>query len=334
MRVLVTGGTGFIGSHLVEALVAAGHETSCAIRNPQEAEGRIPRQAQVIPLEQILAGQSPFPRADALLHLAAIRHRWGASEEEYFSANVGLTERLLELSAGRIAQFIYCSSIAVFGWPRRGPIDESFPYGPLNAYGKSKVHCERMVLKWGRSRKINTTIIRPSITYGRRDATGMLTKLAGMLDRGIYFTVGNGENRVQLAHVEDIVQGLLLPLGNSKAFGRAYIITAQTPITINRLVELVAKALGKPSPRWKIPRPIACLVALVLESCYAAGWHVTGWEPIIAREKIQVMTTDRHYSIARAQDELGYKPRYDYSTGIDHFIQGLRQDSFLHPGEA
>jgi len=329
MKILVTGSTGFIGSHLVDALVEAGHDVFCAVRNPEKAAGRLPSRAVAIPIVEILAGRFPFSQGDAVLHLAAIRHRWGASYEEYFSANVGLTERLLELSAGRIEQFVYCSSIAVFGWPRKGPIDESNPYAPLNAYEQSRVQCERTVLKWSRSGKINTTILRPSIAYGRRDPTGMLTKLATMIDRGIYATVGTGENRVQLAHVEDVVQGFLRVAGNSRAFGRTYIVTGQSPIRINRLVEMVAKALGKPSPRWRIPRPPAYLAALGLEGCYALGWKVTGCEPIITREKIQVMTTDRHYSIARAQDELGYKPRYDYPTGIDHFIQGLRQDGLL-----
>jgi nucleoside-diphosphate-sugar epimerase len=334
MKVLVTGSTGFIGSHLVDALIEAGHDVFCAVRNIGDAATILPPRAISVDIEEILAGRFPFAHGDALMHLAAIRHRWGVSHEDYFSANVGMTERLLESSAGKIDQFIYGSSIAVFGWPAKGPIDESYPYAPLNAYGKSKAFCEHLLMRSGQNLKPKITIIRPSITYGRRDPTGMLTKLATMIDRGIYATVGSGENRVQLAHVMDIVQGFLKALGNPQAFGRDYIITAQAPIRINRLVEMVAQEIGKPVPRWKVPLWPARLAALGLEGCYAAGLKICGREPIVAREKIQVMTTDRHYSIGRAVNELGYAPTFDYSNGIRDFVQGIRQDGLLRAGES
>jgi nucleoside-diphosphate-sugar epimerase len=327
MKIIVTGSTGFIGSHLVEALIEAGHDVFCPVRNINDAIRRLPTRAKPVSIEEILSGSLPFAHGDALIHLAAIRHRWGVSPEDYFSANVGITERLLASATGRIDQFIYGSSIAVFGWPRKGPIDESYSYAPLNAYGESKVRCEQLLK--GSGSKPQITIIRPSITYGRRDPTGMLTKLATMIDRGIYATVGSGENRVQLAHVADIVQGIIKTLGNPKAFDRDYIITAQAPIRINRLVEMVAREIGKPVPRWKIPFWPAYLAAWGLECCYAAGLKITGPEPIVARERIQVMATDRHYSIDRAKNELGYAPAYDYSNGVKDFIRGLAQDGLL-----
>jgi nucleoside-diphosphate-sugar epimerase len=329
MKILITGSSGFIGSHLVEALVTAGHDVYCAVRNIESAATLLPSRVIPISIQELLASQFPFVHGDALFHIAAARHRWGVSHEEYFSANVMMTEKLLELASNKVDQFIYCSSIAVFGWPPKGPIDESFDYAPINSYGKTKVHCEQLVSKWGKESGLKTTIVRPSITYGRRDPTGMLTKLAIMIDRGIYATVGSGKNRVQLAHVADIVQGFMKTLGNPRAFGRDYIITAQSPIRINDLVTLVANELGKPAPRIKIPLWIARLAALSLESCYAAGLKITGFEPIIAREKIQVMSTDRHYSIARAQDELGYAPKYDYQNGVHDFITELKKDGLL-----
>jgi nucleoside-diphosphate-sugar epimerase len=161
----------------------------------------------------------------------------------------------------------------------------------------------------------------------------MLSKLATMIDKGIYATVGSGENRVQLVHISDVVQGFLKALGNSAAFGRDYIVTAQLPIRINQLVEMVACTLGKPTPKWKVPLWLAYPAAMVLEGCYALGLKVTGSEPLVTREKIQVMVTDRHYSIARAKDELGYEPVYDYSNGISDFIRGLIQDGLLQNGE-
>jgi dihydroflavonol-4-reductase len=332
MKVLVTGSSGFIGSHLVDALVEAGHDVYCAVRNENAAAGILPSGAVAISIDAVTSGRLPFDHGDALFHLAAIRHRWGVSDEDYFSANIGLTQRLLDVAAGKIDQFIYGSSIAVFGWPGKGPIDESYPYAPLNAYGKTKVHCEQMLMQWKRNTTPKITIIRPSITYGRRDPTGMLTKLATMMERGIYATVGSGNNRVQLVHVKDLVQGFIKALGNERVFGRDYIVTAQSPVTINRLVELVAKEMGKPVPRWRVPLWLARTAALSLEGCYAAGCKITGQEPIIAREKIQVMATDRHYSIARAQNELGYAPVYDYPDGIRDFIRGLKQDGLLRSG--
>jgi nucleoside-diphosphate-sugar epimerase len=332
MKILITGGAGFIGWHLTESLLEKGHEVYCAVRTIQDIAKRLPSGAVPVCMDEILAGRFPFVHGDALIHLAAIRHRWGVSESEYFSANVDLTRQLLASSAGRIDRVIYGSSIAVFGWPRQGPIDESYPYAPINAYGGSKVRCEQLLKEWGRNSDPQITVIRPSITYGRRDPTGMLTKLAVMIDRGIYATVGSGENRVQLAHIADIVQGFDKALCNPRALGRDYIITAQSPIRINRLVEIVAQEIGKPVPRWKIPLGLAYLAASGLECCYAAGFKLSGPEPIVAREKIQMMATDRHYSIARARSELGYVPAYDYADGIKDFVQGLKRDGVLHDG--
>ncbi|MBN1566579.1 MAG: NAD(P)-dependent oxidoreductase [Acidobacteria bacterium] len=329
MKVLVTGGTGFIGSHLVEALIDAGHDVYCAVRNTHDAATVLPAGACAVSMEEILSGHLPFDHGDALMHLAAVRHRWGVAEEDYFAANVGLTGRLLELSAGRFDQFVFGSSIAVFGWPGKGPIDESYPYAPLNAYGESKVRCEKLLMTWPHKSKPNVTVIRPSITYGRRDPTGMLTKLATMIDRGIYATVGSGTNRVQLVHVADLVQGFVKALGNTRAFGRDYIVTAKSPIQVNRLVGIVAHEIGKSAPSWKIPLWASYLAAIGLEGCYAVGLKITGYEPMIAREKIQVMATDRHYSIARAMEELEYMPAFDYSNGVQDFVRGLRQDGLL-----
>jgi dihydroflavonol-4-reductase len=202
----------------------------------------------------------------------------------------------------------------------------------VNAYGKSKVICEQLLIERMSQAEPHITIIRPSITYGRRDPTGMVTKLAMMIDRGIYATVGTGDNRVQLAHISDITQGFIRALGNPKAFERDYIITAKSPIRINQLVELAAREMGKPAPRFKIPRWAAYSAAVGLEGCYAAKMRLTGREPIVTREKIQMMTVDRHYSIARAMDELSYTPAYDYADGIRDCIHSLCQDGVIKTG--
>lgn len=331
MKVLVTGGTGFIGSHLVEALHQRGDQVAYTTRGTAGTAFSHLNGVQCVSMEDLIREVFDLNGIDVLFHLAAIRHRWGVPASDYLTSNVDLTQILLERARGRVGHFIYCSSIAVFGWPPRGPIDESFAYDPINIYGISKVRCEKMILQWHRKGKIRATVIRPSIAYGRRDPSGMLSKLTQLINRGTYATVGTGENRVQLAHVSDIVQGFVKAASSSKSHGRSYIITARSPIRINRLVALVSRELGKPCPRWRIPRFAAMMAALGLETCYGLGLSVTGPEPLIAREKIQVMTTDRHYAISRAEKEIGYSPRYDYEDGVVDFIAGMREEGLIGP---
>lgn len=320
MRILVTGSTGFIGSRLIDELLAHGHELNLLVVDKKEVKDRHRRSSKIkIFKVDILKDDlsDSFKNIEVVIHLAAVRHRWGVADEEYIRINEGLTGKLLDASkTAKIKQFIFCSSIAVYGWPQKHPIDETFTHNPVNAYGKSKVECEEMVRGWSDETGIPFSIIRPSITYGEGDYTGMMTKLISLVKSGKYMTVGNGRNHMQLVFIDDLVTAFRKAVNNQKAFSEDFIVTYAKPITINDLVILTSGITGNYVKNIHIPKCLARIPATILEWCYKAGLSLTGNEPIITNEKIDLMTYDRSYSVEKARKLLGYEPKFGYSEGI------------------
>jgi len=318
---MITGSTGFIGSHLAEKLLQDGHDLVLLVLNQKEVLKNLAKSNRVTVFETKIIGDknlaSYFTGVKVVYHLAAIRHRWGIKAEDYLKVNTGLTHELLEASKkARVKQFIFCSSIAVFGWPKNHPIDETFSYAPNNAYGQSKVECEKLVKNFCLKNKIYYTIIRPSMTYGERDYTGFVTKFINLIASGKYLTVGSGRNRIQLVYIDDLIQGFVKALGNPKAYNEDFIVTGEKPITIAEIENTITEIVGKKIKKIKTPRLAAYIPAFILELFYKMGFKLTGPEPIISKEKIDLMTVDRSYSIDKAKKLLGYKPKMDFKEGI------------------
>lgn len=321
MKILITGSTGFIGSHLAEKLLQDGHDLVLLVLDQKEVLESLAESNRVTVFETKIINDpkldSYLRGVEAIYHLAAIRHRWGVKAKDYLEVNTGLTRRLLEVSKrAHVKQFIFCSSIAVFGWPKNHPIDETFPYAPNNPYGRSKVECEKLVKDFCLENKIKYTTIRPSMTYGERDYTGFVTKFINLVASGKYLTVGSGQNRLQLVYIDDLCQGFDKALANRRAYNEDFIVTNEKPIKVQEIEQIISSVTGKKIKKPKIPRLAAYPPAFFLESFYWMGLRLTGDEPMISKEKIDLMTADRSYSIDKAKKLLDYKPTMDFKEGI------------------
>ncbi len=334
MNILVSGGTGFIGSHLVDALVAKHHNVRVPVR-PNSDLTYLP----VDKIEKIMTSLTDFndvkalvDGADVIFHLAAIRTEWGVSDEERRKVNVETTQNLLEASVGQIQRFVYVSSVSVHGHFSNSPANEAFPIQPATQYGKSKAESEKLAMKFYSERDLPVTIIRPVITYGPRDLTGMLTKLISLIHSGKYRTIGSGKNRVHLMYISDLIQAFLLAFENPRAIGQAYVVAGKKPITINELVKKVSKYLGKKAPKLHVPLWAAKSIGALFEWAYGLMSSVIQRsirEPIITKSKIDIMTIDRSYDIRRVEAELGYQPKYDYDEGIRMTVDWMKKQHIL-----
>jgi len=152
------------------------------------------------------------------------------------------------------------------------------------------------------------TIIRPVITYGPGDTWGMVGKLIGLVNSRRYATVGAGGNRVHLIYVDDLIDGLMLALPAPEQDDiRTYILAAAEPISINKLVERISSALNIRVTRFHVPLGLARFTASLLEiSCKL---FPDRREPIVTRDKIDIMCRDRFFDITRAARELGFVPK-------------------------
>src|SRR5258708_3484231 len=197
---LVTGGTGFIGSHLVEALCNQGQPVRCFLRRSR----RIPPQAEPA-LGDLLSGagiEAALAGVDTVIHLAGVTK--ALTTNDYYSGNVRATENLARAVTGRGIRMVHVSSLAAIGpSPDGTPVSEDAEPRPITHYGRSKLEGERRV----RALVPDAVIARPGVVYGPRDTD--VFQMLKSIARGVRLEIGNGERWFQAIYVRDLVDGLL-----------------------------------------------------------------------------------------------------------------------------
>ena len=316
MTVAVTGATGFIGGHVARALAARGVPVVALHRRSAPPPTRPGISWTTFEDFERHAGSY-----DALVHVAAVRHRHGVPPEEYGRQNLALTARLLAAAKGRVGRFLDVSSIAVFGWPPELPIDETRPFAPVGPYGRSKVETEQMV----RASGLPYAIVRPSITYGPGDTNGMIDKLFRLVKAGHYRLIGSGSSRVQLVYAEDLAHAIVETALRQGLDGAEFICTYREPITIRALSTLVAKIVSRPLPALGVPLGAARAAGLAFETLERFGVRFPGGEPPVTREKLQTVTVDRAYNIERMRGLLGWEPPTPYEEGLRRTAAALAE---------
>lgn len=325
MKVLVTGATGFIGRHLTQSLIAAGHEVRCLVRPTSDV--RVLPSGGVELCEGDVASTESLGKAmsgmDAAYHLAGIRGETDASLESYRAVNVQGTANLLEAAAGAgLSQFIYVSTTGVMGWPRILPANEDTPCRPRGKYHLTKWEGEKLAAA---CRSLPVTVIRPVMTYGL-ERSGFVFGLARMIKSGRFIVLGNGRNCLHLVSVQNLVQGMMAVLGNTAASGRTYIIADPDPITLERLATVAGESLGVALPRRRLPAWPVYWGAFLCEIAWAALRRPAA---PLTRGKVELLTRHRMYDISRARAELGYRPLLDTEGGIRETIGEYIEAGYL-----
>lgn len=282
MNVFVTGGTGFVGAHLVKALVARGDRVTALVRRPALAE-RLGWGADVRLIRGDLADAAALREgcagADVVYHVAGqIAARTAA---EFMVCNRDGTATVLEAARDRGARrLLFVSSLAVAGPTTPGhPIDETRAPAPVTDYGRSKLAAE--VLVRAAPASLPWTIVRPPVVYGEWDR-GTL-KIFQLAQRGVVPVFGDGSQELSVIHAEDLARSLIAAATAPAAVGRVYFAAHPTPTTSRALVLAVGRALGNA----RAPRilPVPPLVARGV--LWAAGTlaHLAGRASLLSADK-------------------------------------------------
>ena len=326
MRVLVLGGTGFIGRHLVERLANNGFDVVVPVRRESSRKCLPTGPLKVVEADLLQPGSLDglMEGIDTVFHLAAIRGSgWSLGDEDVYRVNVGITKNLMKSAASQtVKHCIYVSSVSVYGHPSNVLVGEEYPCSPVTRYGQTKYESEKLVKEFQRRGKISSTIIRPVITYGPGDTWGMVAKLISLINSNKYLTIGDGENRVHLIYIDDLIDGLMLILNNPPVWGRTYIFAGEEPITINRLVGIISVALGTRVINLHIPTWFAKLTAQSMEFLYRL--LAINKEPLVTLDKIDIMCRDRAFDFKRAKEDLRFAPKVDYEEGIGRTVAWLK----------
>ena len=259
-RVLVTGGAGFIGSHIVDKLVEIQFEVSVV---DDLSTGRIGNLESYVGLGKVRFFEGDIrdgelvkklvSDVDAVVHLAAAVSVPFSVENPALTNDVNVNGTLNLLNAcanAHVKRFVFISSCAVYGEPCYLPINEEHPTQPLSPYAVSKLAAEAYRDVFGKVYGLPTVILRLFNVYGPRqredDAySGVITKFVNHLIHGKPLVIyGDGEQTRDFVHVEDVVEAVLLALENEKAVGETFNVGSGKPTSINELAKLVSEVFG------------------------------------------------------------------------------------------
>ena len=297
MKVLVTGGGGFIGSELVFQLVTAGHGVR-VLAAPGECVDRF----QSLPVDVFrgdITRPETLPEAfvgvDTVVHLAALAGDW-APWDVFERVNVAGTRNVIlaaeQAGAGRL---VHMSSLAVHRYRDLFGADEGAARDATGwSYGRSKKLAEEEVEQAGKRGALETVVIRPALApYGPRDPARWGRILAA-LERGGFAYVRGGRARIGVIHVADLARGLILACSSPRAAGNVFVLSDPAPVTWRDIMECACRRLGVPPPRLSVPYPVARSAAVAMETCWKT-LKLTS-EPLLTRYRVEVSSFDLFFS--------------------------------------
>jgi nucleoside-diphosphate-sugar epimerase len=315
MDVLITGGNGLLGHHLVPALQERGERVRVLVL-PDENATWLEQRGVDIYRGDIRRAETltvPMRGVDAVLHLAGMMGVWRPFED-YFAVNVTGTENVCRAALAEGARVVHVSSWTVYGMAIGAPADEGFPLTPFREpYALTKAAGDLAVQRMIERDGLPAVIVRPGTFFGRGDRLHF-GRMADRLRAGTGIIVGRGDNALPFVYVVDVVQGLLLALDRERALGRAYNITNDRPLTQAQMLHAIANEIGAAPARVHIPYPALYAAGYAAERI-AALTH-SGRRPIVTRLGVKLFGTDNRHSIEKARRELGYRPWVALREGV------------------
>ncbi|MEK7526567.1 MAG: SDR family NAD(P)-dependent oxidoreductase [Patescibacteria group bacterium] len=299
-NVLVTGATGFIGSNLVDRLVAADIKVKALVRDANNI-GKLNRKKVEIVEGDLTNYDSLDPvldKVDVIFNLAAGLPHHHLSGEQYKKTNIiGLENLIKKAIEKKVGKVIHVSTVGVYG-TNANNVDESFKPKPSDVYSRSKLAGERVVQKY--KNKIAVVIVRPTIAYGPGDTRPGFLNLFKLIKKGMFVPVGRGSNYFHTIYIDNLIDGLLLVATNKQAIGQDFIIGDDPCPTMKEILSLMYILLGKKMPRVYIPKSLV----------------VFGIPVVLNKRRVNFLTADKKYKIDKAKRILGYNPKVDLTAGL------------------
>lgn len=308
MKALVTGATGFIGSHLVEELIKRGYGVTCLVRKTSNLKWIEGLDLTILHGDCEDEGSlKDIPRDfDYIFHVAGLTK--AKKEEDFFCVNVKGTENLLKTVSARVPglkRFIYLSSLAAAGPSRNGaPVNENSEPKPVSGYGKSKLDGEGIVVKYKDG--VSSTIIRPPAVYGPRDRD--LFVFFKMLKKGFYPYWG--KCYYSLLYVDDLVRGLITAAEDKVAEGGVYFLSDGNVYSNEDVVNEISNVLGTKITKLRMPKMIMTVLVGIVE-------RLSKESSIINRDKLKELNhVNWICDSSRAGKDFKFIPKVTLKEGI------------------
>lgn len=318
--ILVTGGTGFIGSHLVEHLLSKGEDVRILVRNPSNLRWVEPLRSKI----DIVAGdvtnkstlREAFRDVDEVYHLAAM-FRHGVDPGLVWRVNYEGTKNIVDECLRNDVKLLHVSTVGVLGPADSKPLDEKAPLSPNpNPYTRSKAEAEKYVVRKCREEGLRAVIVRPAFVYGPRGTYGLNLLIDMIITGKLRMVIGNGGNYIHPIHVRDLIEALVIVM-SKEGKGEIYIAANEKPVKLREFIELVSRFANR-RVRFGLPPFIARLILTFRGGIGGSS----------ARETVMLFTRNWFYNVEKLRS-IGWRQRVSINEGVEETVRWLSSRELL-----
>jgi dihydroflavonol-4-reductase len=325
-QALVTGANGFLGAHLVEALLLTGYQVRAQVRRTSNLtflKGLKPELVYA-DLRQPETLSELVSNCDLIYHVGGITKAVHSSD--FYRVNQEGTRNLLEAVAQanpRLERFVYISSQAASGPGRsNNPKGEDEPAHPITHYGRSKLEAEKEVLRF--QDRVPFTIIRPPAIYGPKDDDILF--FFKSINRGIKPLFGFGKAYISVVYVKDLVEAIIVAAESELAASQTYFIADKRAYHWEEAFDIIAEVMGVEAKTVRIPKVALLTLAFLVETVS----RLLGRMPPLSVHKSKDLT-QRYWvcDVSKAKRDLGWEARYDFKAGVTETVKWYRENGWL-----
>jgi nucleoside-diphosphate-sugar epimerase len=329
MRILITGASGFLGGHVVNACLRRQWAVTVLSRPGSKTRALEERDIPVICSDpaDIDCLRRAVTDMDVVIHCAAKIGDWGP-HEEYIIANVDNLRVLLDACKGQaLSRFIHISSLGVYAARHHHGTDESVPPAEnhRDGYSRSKALAEKLVLQYYHDFGVPAVVLRPGFIYGPGDRTVMPRIIENLRQRTVRYPGAKGARALNTIFVRNLVDAILLAIDNERAVGQVYNLTDGEFVSKRRFIEKVADAFGLPYPNLTPPLWLARLVTWSAEAIAKRKGATEA--PNFNFTRLKFMGYNLDFSIDKARRELGYQPRVNFDDAMAETMAWYRSEA-------
>ena len=323
---VVTGASGFVGSHLVDKLLAEGHHVKCILRSSSSRKWLEGKPVEIVNcgLFDKAALKEVLKDADYIYHVAGVVK--AKTEEEYFKGNVESTKTLLDVAAEvnpNLKRFVVVSSQTACGPSFNGkPCSEETQEHPITTYGRSKFAQEGLAKSY--FDKMPITIVRPPAVFGERDTEVYL--IFKTYKAGLMTLIGFDDKKLNLIHVADLVRGIYEASISPNTIGQKYFVASEELYTWPQVGDAIAKALGKRALTLRLPHSLVYSVAAIAQFFAMFSSKAATFNLEKARDFVQPGWT---CDVSKAKKDFGFTQKVSLEEGIKRSIDWYKEMKWL-----
>ncbi len=331
-KAFVTGGTGFIGSHLVEALRRRGYgEVRCLVRadmNWLDGQDVVPVPGDLGDLAALAEG---VRGVEHVYHIAGVTRTpdWATYEATNVAGTLNLLRVLRQVNPA-VEKVLVTSSLAAVGASENGVADEETPLNPISAYGRSKAVMERALAQPDDDgtvylRDLPVVVVRPPAVYGPREAD--IFTFFKTVKTGLCPMIGSGkEPELSLVHARDLVEGMIDAVEAEATTGQTYFLGSEAFYSWREIKEATTAALGRKALTLPVPVAFVGVLGAVVE----AASKLTGRYPPLNRDKArEILQACKKCSVEKAQRHFGYRQKIPLDDGVRETIAWYKEQGWL-----